>query len=53
MVPILTPIMMALGHSDFKTTMVCVSLWKSHIREQVERLNSIQRLPPPTPRMKA
>jgi hypothetical protein len=32
---------------DIKTMMICVSLGKSHIREQVERLNGIN-VPPPT-----
>ena len=35
-------IMETMGHADIKTTMICVSLGKSHIREQVERLNGIQ-----------
>ena len=39
-------IMKALGHSDLQMTMHYVSLGKSHIREQVEKLNTIQ-LPPP------
>jgi hypothetical protein len=30
-----------MGHSDIKTTMIYVSLGKSHIREQVEKLNTI------------
>lgn len=34
-------IMKAMGHADIKTTMIYVSLGKSHIREQVENLNSI------------
>ena len=34
-------IMKALGHSDLQMTMHYVSLGKSHIREQVEKLNSI------------
>ena len=34
-------IMKAMGHADIKTTMIYVSLGKSHIREQVERLNAI------------
>lgn len=34
-------IMKAMGHADMKTTMIYVSLGKSHIREQVEKLNSI------------
>jgi integrase len=42
MVPIPTAIMKAMGHTDIKTTMIYVSLVKSHIREQVERLNAIQ-----------
>jgi site-specific recombinase XerD len=29
------------GHADIKTTMIYVSLGKTHIREQVERLNGI------------
>jgi integrase len=38
-------IMKAMGHSDMKTTMIYVSLGKSHIRDQVEKLNSIPLLP--------
>lgn len=40
-------IMKAMGHTDMMTTMIYVSLGKSHIREQVEKLNAIQvlRLP--------
>jgi len=34
-------IMKAMGHADIKTTMICVSLGKSHIKEQVEKLNGI------------
>jgi integrase len=34
-------IMKAMGHTDIKTTMIYVSLGKSHIREQVEKLNAI------------
>jgi len=34
-------IMKAMGHADIKTTMIYVSLGRSHIREQVEKLNSI------------
>lgn len=34
-------IMKALGHSDLQMTMHYVSLGKSHIREQVEKLNGI------------
>jgi hypothetical protein len=34
-------IMKAMGHTDIKTTMIYVSLGKSHIREQVEKLNTI------------
>jgi site-specific recombinase XerD len=30
-----------MGHTDIKTTMIYVSLGKSHIREQVEKLNAI------------
>ena len=33
--------MKAMGHTDIKTTMIYVSLGKSHIREQVEKLNMI------------
>ena len=40
-------IMKAMGHTDIKTTMIYVSLGKSHIREQVEKLNAIQVLAPP------
>lgn len=35
-------IMKAMGHTDIKTTMIYVSLGKSHIRDQVEKLNAIQ-----------
>ncbi len=38
-------IMKAMGHADIKTTMIYVSLGKSHIREQVERLNGISPYP--------
>jgi len=41
-------IMKAMGHADIKTTMIYVSLGKSHIREQVEKLNGIQLAPSPT-----
>jgi site-specific recombinase XerD len=41
-------IMKAMGHTDMKTTMIYVSLGKSHIREQVERLNAIS-IPPSIP----
>jgi integrase len=34
-------IMKAMGHGDIKTKMICVSLGKSHIRDQVDKLNSI------------
>lgn len=34
-------IMKAMGHADMKTTMIYVSLGKSHIRDQVEKLNAI------------
>ena len=44
--------MKAMGHTDIETTMIYVWLGKSHIWEQVEKLNSIQLLPLPTPRMK-
>ena len=40
-------IMKAMGHADFKTTMIYVSLGKSHIRDQVEKLNTIPLLLPP------
>lgn len=39
-------IMKATGHTYIKTTMVYVSLGKSHRREEVERLNGIK-VPPP------
>ena len=42
----------AMGHKDIKTTMIYVSLGKSHIRDQVEKLNTIRLLPPPA-RLKA
>jgi hypothetical protein len=35
-------IMKAMGHTDIKTTMIYVSLGKSHIREQVDKLNAIR-----------
>lgn len=35
-------IMKAMGHTDIKTTMIYVSLGKSHIRDQVEKLNAIR-----------
>ena len=38
-------IMKAMGHADIKTTMIYVSLGKSHIRDQVEKLNAIRLLP--------
>jgi len=46
-------IMKAMGHSDIKTTMIYVSLGKSHIREQVEKLNAICPLPAAATKMKA
>ncbi len=46
-------IMMAMGHADMKTTMIYVSLGKSHIRDRVEKLNAIPLLAPPTSKMKA
>ncbi len=39
-------IMKAMGHTDIKTTMIYVSLGKSHIRDQVEKLNAIHLTPP-------
>jgi hypothetical protein len=33
--------MKAMGQADIKTTMIYVSLDKSHIWEQVERLNGV------------
>jgi len=45
-------IMKAMGHADIKTTMIYVSLGKSHIREQIEKLNSIRLLPSPSTRLK-
>jgi integrase len=46
-------IMKAMGHTDIKTTMIYVSLGKSHIREQVEKLNAIPLVPSSTRRMQA
>jgi len=34
-------IMKTMGHTDIKTTMIYVSLGKSHIKNQVEKLNAI------------
>ena|SRR3990172_4576232 len=49
MLPIPDAIMKAVGHTEIKTTMIYVSLGKSHIREQVEKLNAISvLLPSPT-----
>ena len=45
-------IMKAMGHNDIKTTMIYVSLGKSHIRDQVEKLNGIRLHPLAAPRMK-
>lgn len=33
--------MKAMGHADIQTTMIYMSLERSHIREQAERLNTI------------
>ena len=41
-------IMKAMDHADIKTTMIYGSLGKSHIRDQVEKLNAIQVPLPPT-----
>jgi len=46
-------IMKAMGHTDIQTTMIYVSLGKSHIREQVEKLNAIPLIPSSTRRMQA
>jgi integrase len=46
-------IMKAMGHADIKMTMIYVSLGRSHIREQVEKLNVIRLLSSSAPRMKA
>jgi hypothetical protein len=46
-------IMKAIGHTGIKTTMIYVSLDKSYIREQVDKINAIRLLPLPAPRMKA
>src|SRR4030065_51525 len=46
-------IMKAGGQTDIKTTMIYVSLGKSHIRETVERLNAIRLLPPPAQQIRA
>ncbi len=45
-------IMKAMGHTDIKTTMIYVSLGKSHFRDQVEKLNAIPLLSPPASKMK-
>jgi hypothetical protein len=45
-------IMTAMGHADIKSRMIYVSLGKSHIREQVEKLNAIPLIPSSTRRMK-
>jgi hypothetical protein len=37
--------METMGHADIKTTMICVSPGKNHIREKADRLKGI-RLPP-------
>ncbi len=39
--PRVSPPPLPVGHKDIKTTMIYVSLGKSHIREQVERLNGV------------
>jgi site-specific recombinase XerD len=46
-------IMKGMGHADIKTTMIYVSLGKSHIRDQVEKLNAIHLLPPPAQQTRA
>ncbi len=46
-------IMKATGDADMKTNMIYVSLGKSHLRDQVEKLNAIPPLSPPTSKMKA
>ena len=46
-------IMKAMGHADIKTTMIYVSLGKSHIREQVEKLNVIRLVSPTTQEIRA
>ena len=46
-------IMKAMGHTDIKTTMIYVSLGKSHIREQVEKRNGIRLHQSAAPRMNA
>ena len=46
-------IMQSMGHTDIKTTMIYVSLGKSHIREHVEKLNGIYLHPTAAPRMNA
>jgi integrase len=46
-------IMKAMGHTDIKTTMIYVSLGKSHIREQVEKLNAIRLRPSPPKEIKS
>lgn len=46
-------IIKAMGHTDIRTTMIYVSLGKSHIRDQVEKLNAIRLLPSPARGIKA
>jgi hypothetical protein len=41
--------MKAMGHAEIKTTMIYVSLGKSHIREQVEKLDGILTTPSQLP----
>ncbi len=53
MVPIPAAIMKAMGHSDLQMTIYLVSFEKTHIRGQVEKLNTMQLLISSAPRMKA
>jgi hypothetical protein len=53
MVPILTAIMKAMGYADIKTTVIYISLGKSHMREQAEKrkhdprpIDHVQAIPP-------
>jgi hypothetical protein len=45
--------MSAMGHTDIKTTMIYVSLGKSHIWDQVEKHNAIPLIPSSTRRLRA
>jgi hypothetical protein len=53
MVTIPAATMKALGHFDLQMTIYFVSFEKTHIRGQVEKLNTMQLLTSSAPRMKA